>query len=294
MKIKFFLLLLLSLLFTKIHAQLVEVQYDYNAIGDCIFSARNNSSAPVYLHVNFADIQNTSFHETLPYVKRLTPGFNDLFTLQRDLDADVPRFNYEVKSYRSNPMAIVDLNFPYLIPFAEKSIVRVFDVENIHGFRGDQKLDSWNATGFYTKPGTEVYACRNGVVVEVAGSQRNDNPQSWYNAWPNTITLMQPDGSLMCYRNVVDPSKKLKPGTQVYAGQLLGKVAAKASSLEVLIYHHSINKKGLLFVIPQFVIAEGKIAFVNKATEYTVIHPVSVRGLEMSKREKKKILGVKK
>ncbi|MCY1722189.1 M23 family metallopeptidase [Prolixibacteraceae bacterium Z1-6] len=289
-----YILLLLSVFITCTgKAQLVDVQADYNGVGDCIFSATNNSKAPVFLHINFADLQNTTFPETLPYVKRLTPGFNSLFTLQRNLDADIPSFHYEIKSFRSNPMADVDLNFPYLIPFQDGEKIRVFDVENIDGFAGNSKPDSWSATGFYANAGTPVCACRNGVVVEIVGVKRNEDSQSWYNGWNYCITIMQPSGTLICYRNVFDKQKKLNVGQTIYAGEIIGEIAPGKNTLEILIYHHSLNTNGLLFVIPQFVIAEGKNEFVNSSTEYTVIHPNSVRGLEMTKRERKKILGVK-
>ncbi len=294
MSYKYFLLLPYYFYILPLLAQPVEVQYDYTPEGDCVFSAYNNSKAPVYLHINFADLQNTSFPETLPYVKRLSPGFNALFTLQRDLDAEAPRFNYEVKSFRSNPMPDVDLNYPYLIPFAEGAKVNAFDVKDLHGFRGAQELDSWTASGFYANPGDKVCASRNGVVVEIAGAARNEDPHTWYNGWKYCITVLQPDGTLLCYRNVFDKEKKIEIGQQMYAGQVIGEIAPNANNLQLLIYHHSMNKKGLLFIIPQFVIEEGKLEIINSLTEYTVVHPVSVRGIEMTKREKKKILGKKK
>src|SRR5680860_145190 len=115
---KFLMVSLSVLLYLTNNAQLIEVQADYNAVGDCIFSAHNNAKTPLFLNIDFADLENTTFNETLPYIKKLTPGFNSLFTLPRDLDSDVPRFNYQMKSYRSNPTASVNLDFPYLIPFA--------------------------------------------------------------------------------------------------------------------------------------------------------------------------------
>lgn len=294
MTLKYFFLFLFSSIFLSVNAQLVDVQADYNAMGDCIFSAHNNSKAPIYLYLNFADLQNTTFPETLPFVKKLTPGFNALFTLQRDLDADVPRFNYEVKSHRSNPMAKVDLKFPYLIPFSEGQKIRVFDVENIDGFRGSSKLSSWSATGFYAKTGDNIFASRTGIVVEVAGANRSEDAQNWYNGWNNNITILQPDGTLMCYRNVLDKQKKLKPGQTVYAGQLIGQVAPNSNNILLLIYHDSLITKGLTFIIPQFVVDAGKTGIVNSTAEYTVVHPTDIRGLEMSKKERKKILGSKK
>ena len=187
-----------------------------------------------------------------------------------------------------------NLKFPYLIPFSEGKKIHVLDVDNIDGFRGSSKLSSWSATGFYAKQGDNIFASRTGVVVEVAGAQRSEDAQNWYNGWNNNITILQPDGTLMCYRNVVDKQKKLKLGQTIYAGQLIGQVAPASNNIMLLIYHDSLITKGLTFIIPQFVVDVGKTGIVNSTTEYMVVHPADIRGLEMSKKERKKILGVKK
>lgn len=280
-------------IFLNTRAQLVEVRADYNAVGDCIFSAHNNAKTPVFLNIDFADLQNTTFNETLPYIKKLTPGFNSLFLLSRDVDADVPRFNYQLKSYRSNPTADVNLDFPYLIPFEPGTKATVFDVENIDGFRGNKELKSWMATGFKVIPGTPVYAVRQGEIVEIAATQRTDDPQFWYNTWTNSITVLQPDGTLICYKNVVDRNKTWKVNDIVYAGQVLGEIPPGETELKLLIYQNTLSSDDLLFIIPQFVIAPGKIQIVSPAMDINVVHPVEVRGLEMSKKEKKKILNSK-
>ena len=106
-----YILLPLLFLLVEADAQPIEVQANYNSIGDVEFVAYNNTPAPVFLNVNFADLQNTSFDEPLPYIKKLEPGFNTLFTLQRDLDAGAPRFNYDIKFFRSDPMAAINLDF---------------------------------------------------------------------------------------------------------------------------------------------------------------------------------------
>lgn len=275
-------------------AQAVEVQYDYSATGDCIFGAYNNSKAPLFLHLNFADLENTTFNEPLPYVKRLEPGFTNLFTLLRDPGAGVPRFNYEIKVYRSDPMAKVDLQYPYLIPFAEGKTVKVFDVEAINGFWGSDEPDSWSATGFYAQPGEKVFASRNGIVVEMAGAARTGNAAGWYNTWTNAITLLQADGSLICYHNVVNTDKSLKVGDKVFAGGPLGQVSRGASGLEILIYHESVFTEYPLFVIPEFVVNQNEQQILSSTQSYTVVHPDEIRGLEMSKKEKRKMLGKKR
>lgn len=277
-------------MFEGISAQSIEVQADYNGVGDCIFSAHNNSKTPMFLKIDFADLENATFNETLPYIKKLEPGFNSLFTLGRDLDADVPRFNYQMKSYRSNPVADVNLDFPYLIPFAPGAKIKVFDVKSIAGFWGDTEPDSWLATGFIAKSGDAVYASRKGEIVEITGINRKGDSQDWYHTWTNSITLLQPDGTLICYKNVVDKNKKLKLNQKIYAGQMLGEVAPNSTEVILLMYQNSLSSKDLIFIIPLFVTESNKTEIVNSAMNIEVVHPSEIRGLEMTKKEKKKIL----
>jgi hypothetical protein len=296
------LLLLLSFL---AQAQLVEVQADYNSNRDCIFSAYNNAKVPMYLHLNFADLSNTSFTETLPYVKKLTPGFNSLFTLYSE-NGQVPRFQYDIKSFKSDPTAEVNLNFPFLIPFKPGTKVISKNVKSIAGFRGDQEPKSWLATGFSVNPGDEVYASRQGVIVEISGEEKEGEPMTWYNTWNNSITLLQPDGTLICYRNIQDKNNRLAINQKIQAGEFLGEVVPDATNLLLLIYHNTVSglisvtnqtkakSDDLKFIIPQFVVDENDTEILSTSKEYVVVHPDSVRGLEMSKKEKKKILGRKR
>ncbi len=290
---KFIILFFLVFIFIEVPAQLVEVRADYNNVGDCIFSAINNAKTPIFLNIDFADLQNTTFNETLPYVKKLERGFNNLFTLERYLDADEPRFNYNIKTFRSDPASIINLDFPYLIPFEPGTKAKAKEVKSIEGFWGNKELKSWIAIGFNTKPGDKIYASRLGTIVEIAKQvKKEEESLTWYNTWTNSITLLQPDGTLICYRNVV--SKTLELNQKIYAGQLLGEIAPSANILKMVIYQNSLASDDLRFIIPLFVVGENEFEIVNIAKEYIVIHPNTVRGLEMSKKEKRKILGIKK
>ncbi|RIH64781.1 hypothetical protein D1164_12090 [Mariniphaga sediminis] len=277
-------------IFSATKAQLAEVQANYNSVGDVDFVAYNNTLAPLFLNVDFADLENTTFNEPLPYIKLLEPGFNTLFTLQRHPEAEVPRFNYQIKTFRSNPMSLADLDFPYLIPLAPGETVSVFDVKSLAGFWGSEEPESWNAVGFKARPGQPVFAGRNGIVVEIVGKERSGDPKIWYHTWNNSVTLLQPDGTLICYRNVVDNNKKLKVGEKVFAGQPLGVVAPQTTGLILLIFQHSLDSDKLRFVIPQFVTGENETGLLLSSQKYSVAHPEEIRGLEMSNREKRKYL----
>lgn len=282
-------IIFLLLFHLAVQAQLAEVQADYNSTGDVVFSAFNNTPAPIFLNIDFADLENTTFNEPLPYIKMLEPGFNTLFTLFRVPDEDVPRFNYQIKVFKSNPWSIADLDFPYLIPLAPGEEIQVIDLKSLTGFMGPGEPESWNATGFAVQPGQQVYASRTGTIVEVAGAKRSGDPLTWYHTWNNSITLLQADGTLICYRNVIDNTKKLKAGQKVFAGQQLGEVAPGAEQLILVIFQHSLNSNNVRYIIPTFA-SEGKTGILLSSESYKVVHPGEIRGMEMTSREKRKFL----
>ncbi len=288
--VKFFAIVILSFIWLENSAQLVEVQYDYNNVGDCIFGAGNNSKTPIYLNLIFTSLENTRFTENMPYVKKLEPGYNALFTLLREPDAGAPFFIFEIKTFRSNPIPEINLDFPYLIPFAPGTMVKPVNVENINGFWGSDEPKSWKATGFEATPGDIVYAARQGQIVEIAGENRGGDPKTWYNTWTNVITLLQPDGTLITYKNVVDKEKKLKLNQIIQAGDILGKVAPNSSEVILMIYHNLLKSNDLQFIIPVFVTSPGKTEILNSALNIEVVHPNEVRGLEMTKKEQRKFL----
>ncbi len=282
-------LVFLSFLFFMLQTvaqQPIEVRADYNPVGDVDFVAYNNTKAPLFLNINFDDLENTSFDEPLPYVKMLEPGFNSLFSLLHDPDAgDYPRFHYDIRFFRSNPAAQVKLGFPYLIPFKPGEKVQSFSVGNIHDFWGITDLKSWSATGFRTQSGTTICAARTGIIAEITGARRDENAQLHYNGWNYCITLLQPDGTLACYKNVVDKDKKLVVGKKIFAGQELGVVSPGASELLFLVFHESLLFSEPVFIIPEFVTSANKNEMIISDQEYTVFHPETVCNSELSKKE---------
>jgi hypothetical protein len=281
--------LILTCGFAEIKAQLVEVQYNFNNIGDCIFGANNYAKTPMFLNLSFTNIEYTTFEEPLPYVKKLDPGFTGLFTLLRE-EEKAPQFIFDIKTYRSNPVPDVNLDFPYLVPFAPGKMVKPLNVGNIAGFWGAEEPKSWKATGFIASPGEPVYAARQGQIVEIVGESRSGEPKLWYHTWTNAITLLQPDGTLITYKNVIDKDKKLEINQKIQAGEILGEVAPNSSEIVLMIYHNALTSADLLFVIPLFVTAPGKTEIMNSALNIEVVHPLEIRGLEMSKKEIKKLL----
>jgi hypothetical protein len=274
------------------NAQLAEVEYNYNNIGDCIVGAHNYTKTPLYLNLVFTSLENTTFREKLPYVKKLEPGFNAMFTLPRERE-EAPRFIFDIKTYRSNPLPEINLNFPYLIPFQPGTTVQPVDVKSMDGFWGPDIPKNWRATGFKAQPGEGVFAARQGQIVEISGPRKSDDTQTWYNTQVNAITLLQPDGTLITYKNVIDNEKQLKLNQLIQSGEKLGEVMPGASEIVVVVYYYSLYADGLQFVIPQFLTSPGKTEIVNQAQTIQVVHPDEVRGLEMTKKEQRQYLKTK-
>lgn len=273
------------------YSQPVEVRVDYNAVGDAEFTAYNNTKAPLFVHIILGDLQNTYYQETLPIVKMVEPGFNSLFNLERDIStAGGVRFHHEIKIFRSNPIPKVNLDFPYLIPLKPGTQGKSVLIKNMDGFAGLQAANSWVATGFEVQPGDDVFVARNGTIVEIAGSQREKNSLINYNGWNNTVTILQPDGTLASYCNVSVPEKMWKTGDKVYAGQLLGQIVPGETTLIFIVFHENIRTKNLNFIFPKFFIDTNKTDIILSETEFTVLQPEHIRGLEMDKREKRKYI----
>ncbi len=270
-------------------AQPVEVRSDYNDVGNVDFVAYNNTKAPLFVSVILGDLQNTDYAGPMPIVKMLEPGFNTLFTLEKQIGSEGQvQFHYESKYYLSDPKGGFNYDFPYLIPLMPGRKVKSVLVKDINGFMGPKVPKSWTATGFKGQPGDKVFAARNGIIVEIAGEKRKAGKLLDYNGWDNAATILQPDGTLACYRNVAVNEKKWETGDKIYAGQLLGEIADGANELDFLIYHEIPGSKGLTFIAPQFVLSEGKTDLILSGTELTVAHPPEIRVLEMDKKEKRK------
>ncbi len=281
----FFYLLISFFISTTVFAQKIEVQASYTDIGDVEFVAYNNTRVPLFLFINFADLSNATFDEALPYVKMVTPGYNDLFTLRRHLDAEAPRFNYEIDQFVSNPVANVDLDYPYLLPFKPQTKVQSVAIEDFkHPYK--KFFADYYSTIFKVLPAAPVYACRNGVVVAI----KKDGvvPASAYPGGYNSVTVLQSDGTLITYQNIIP--KKLKEGKKIYAGEQIGNLLPQDSSLIIFITQNQLDSHELKPIIPKFQVDEEKVELVIGNRTFNVVHPKSVRGKEMTRREKRRHL----
>ncbi|MCY1722190.1 hypothetical protein OU798_17685 [Prolixibacteraceae bacterium Z1-6] len=263
----------------------VEVRTEYYH-GNRIFSAHNNAKFPVYLHLYFKEISKLSFREKEPYVKLLQPGFNELFTLENYSERGQPPFEYTIKYYPSNPLAEVDLDFPYLFPFEEETTVVPKKVKSIDNFLTKYKTAGWSANGFYTLAGQVVCASRTGIVVEIL-TEREEDIIVPNHKRTSQITLLHANGTLACYLNVSATKSGLELNQKIYAGEGFAEIVSGADELIVLFYKNQLLSEELDFLVPKFQIDETEVKPVIYEKEYVVVHPVSVKVLELTKKEQR-------
>jgi len=182
-------------------------------------------------------------------------------------------------------MAIVDLDFPYLIPLHPGNKAEVFDVASIKGFWGNTEPDSWNATGFKVTPGDNVYSSRSGIVTEIVGSERTDEPISWYHTWNYALTVLQPDGTLIVYKNVDVKNKDIKVGERIVSSQYIGEVKPRSNELLLVLFQHALKDNNPRFIIPQFTVNKNNTELLVPSKTYEVDHPFEIVSMEMTKKE---------
>lgn len=261
-------------------AQQVEVRADYDPDGNCLFSAYNNTPAPIFLKLNFADLQNTYFSGPLPFIQKLEPGYNDLFTLPRELSGDVPRFNYEISVVHSTPTPTIDLDFPYLLPFTPGSKVSTCELRDTLLLPDFEQRTEITGTNFVTQPNTPVLACRKGIIIAIQPYSRQKSKLAY------ALTMLQPDGTLIAYYPVSIAPTQAKTGKTIYPGQTIG--TTTSANLKIVIYYKSLATQQIAFVVPQFVIKEKHTEILHSGQVYTIIHPPHVLHLEMSKKEQRR------
>ncbi|NQU86395.1 MAG: hypothetical protein HQ541_11595, partial [Mariniphaga sp.] len=189
---KVYVLLFFTILLLNSFAQSnLQIRYDYDAAGNANFVADNFTNVPVYVVLNFSYLENASFSEDLPYIKRIKPGTSPLFSIYREIDQPSPQFNIEVKWFMAHPSPEVDPEFPYLIPTVAGTEVVISSALVEKNSR---------SVGFEIIGSVEICASRKGIIVKVIG---NNNPELPIESGKqfNSVQLLHEDGTIGEYFN---------------------------------------------------------------------------------------------
>jgi hypothetical protein len=258
----------------------VQVRYDYDASGNATFGADNYTNVPVYLVLDFSFLNNASFSENLPYIKRIDPGSTELFIIYKELEQPSPDFNIEYKWYNSNPAPKIDDGFPYLLPAKPGTITKII---NIKAHSRDR------AIGFELVSSDEVFAMRKGVVVDV---KENSNLNLDDQKQLNYVHILHVDGTIGEYFNFAMNGVDCIVGEKIIPGQKIGKAHSAMNELAVIgftLFHSELASKRVRYIIPKFYLGKSKGEQLSVGYEYKSLHPTNIVGKELTRKEKKSL-----
>lgn len=186
-----------------------------------LFYADNDLFIPAFVHVDFDQLINLTPDVSMPFNAQLSPESSRqlLFALE---PGEGRRLSYSFTySYGlGNPETVdPDRDYLYLFPFAHGTKHRV-----TQGFNGSFTHFGENqyALDFDLEEGTEIYAARAGIVVQVKEDSNVGGRGVEYGPYGNYIMVMHDDGTFGNYVHLRRNGAIVEPQERVQAGQLIG------------------------------------------------------------------------
>jgi murein DD-endopeptidase MepM/ murein hydrolase activator NlpD len=189
--------------------------------GEIALVAQNTFYAPIQLAYRLTQMENVAASTPRDGFKVLPPRSETQLLVIRRAQSNVEmRLNYDFQFLPGEPGALHKPERPYRLPYALASSVRVSQAypESItHGHES-----ATQAVDFVMPIGTNVFAAREGVVIEVAsdffesGTSMNvDGPRA------NVVRVLHGDGTMSVYGHLNWNSIRVKPGQRVARGEYL-------------------------------------------------------------------------
>ena len=184
------------------------------------FYVDNDLFIPASVYINFESLVNLSPTVDLPFSGLIEPGAKAqyLFSL---IPGSGRRISYSLtyRYSRGDPRSIqADEDYLYSFPYAHGTKQRV-----TQGFNGRYTHENENsyAIDFDLAEGTEIFAARAGVVVEVKEESNRGGPSPQYSSHANYILIMHSDGTMGNYVHLQQNGALVDRGEQVRLGQLI-------------------------------------------------------------------------
>jgi murein DD-endopeptidase MepM/ murein hydrolase activator NlpD len=178
--------------------------------------ASNENPAPVYLRVEFTDLENLASTPARPELVVGAEASADVATLRPARSDRGTRYAFTWRHQLGDPAAVPDAAARYRIPFggdAPRRVVQGPDGPFSH--RGEIAYD------FAMPIGTPVLAAREGRVAQVVDEYRKGGERSELRDKANFVSILHADGTFGRYIHLREGAV-VKPGQRVAAGALVG------------------------------------------------------------------------
>jgi len=230
--------------------------------------AQNTYFGPVQIAFRVRPIENVSPATRRSGLATLPPrSETELVVVGKSVDYVDLRFDSEFEFIPGEPGAVHKPDQPYRLPYALSTAVRVsqaYPVVRTHSDPGSQY-----AIDFVMPIGTDVFAARGGVVIEVASdffeagtNYEVDGPRA------NVVRILHDDGTMGLYVHLNWNTIRVVPGQRVRRGEYLADSGNTGFStgphLHFVVQR---NEGGALVAVPlEFASSSGPITLVTGET----------------------------
>ena len=200
----------------------VDVQHRETEAGVELY-ASNEFFAPVQLVLGIEELDGFEKPDPEQSLRFVVPAQSEAFLLlgfQALAQAEERSLRYRYAYLLGDPAAAHRPPTPYRAPFAAAGnylISQAYPEAITH-----TTLDSRYAVDFTMPIGTDVYAARGGVVIEVASTNyRGGTDASEEGAQANLVSILHDDGTYAVYAHLNWNSIRVRPGERVTRGQYI-------------------------------------------------------------------------
>jgi murein DD-endopeptidase MepM/ murein hydrolase activator NlpD len=186
------------------------------------FYARNDFYAPVELVLALDVLEDVKLPPPDQSLRWLLPPRSDTELMQLNAldDATAPYVSYRFIYLHGDPDTQHSIDRPYRAPFALANrfmVSQAFPMGVTHN-----TADSYYAVDIVMPIGTDIYAAREGRVVEVASTNFRAGPDPQEEgASANLVRILHEDGTYAVYAHLNWNTIRVKPGDDVKRGEYI-------------------------------------------------------------------------
>lgn len=191
-------------------------QYD----GGVSFTAKNNSAIDITSTIELKKSENIYSQINFPFTFTVTGNSSlQLGDIKQKNSKLAWRYNYRFYAVAGNVNAFHDNNYTYTLPYKVGTTYKI-----IQGYNGkySHKGESAYSIDFSMPQGTNVLACREGVVVDIKNDSNTGGPDKKFGKFANYVVIKHSDKTLGSYLHLLKNSVTVQIGQTIKVGDIIG------------------------------------------------------------------------